>query len=111
MAKKKFNGILYKYTDEHTDSVYRFVVVDGEVTDIYVKCSRNKEVLITDKENYKEAYIVYFEGTPITQEQYEKYDPRLGLIACGLVVNGVNGVYYNPEHYEQERKKGIKRGY
>ncbi len=112
MAKrKKFNGVKYMYTDVHEDAVYRFVVVDGEVTDIYEKCTRNKEVLLTEKESRKEAMFVYFDGTPISKEQYDKYTPALGLIACGLVVNGANNKHYTPEYYERERKKGVKLGY
>lgn len=110
MKRKKFSGSVYMFINDYEDAVYRFDVVNGEVTDIWTRVCPGRENQITDPESRDEAMDCYMHGYRITKEQYDRYDSRLGLIACGLVENHVHADY-DEEYYESERAKGRKLGY
>lgn len=110
MARKR-NKIVYKFTNDHEDKVYRFEVLGNDVQKIFIKTSSTDENQITDIESFNEAMHCYLFGYKITKEQYDNYNPRYGLIACGLIENHTHNTHYNEKYYAKEREKGIKLGY
>lgn len=110
MRRRKFTGCKYYCTDVHEDAVYRYVYENGIQTDIYEKI-KGGEVLITHPESVNEALDATYYGFPITKEQYDKYDPTVGIIACGLLKNHQHGSHYNEEEYAKERAKGKRLGF
>lgn len=103
-------GHIYIKEDPLRTESGRFELADGEVKKIWVRVRPGVANPITDPESRDEAMDCYMHGYEISKEQYDRYDSRLGLIACGLVENHVHADY-DDEDFEKEGAKGRKFGY
>lgn len=112
MAKKSYPKTIYRVVDDTFTGVYRFVVYRHDRRDESQKVSRTEERTVPNNEySLDHAGYAFLFGIPITKEQYDNYDPKLGIIACGLIENHKNDIHYNDEYFAKERAKGIKLGY
>lgn len=112
MSKRKREYTIYRVIDDTHTGVYRFECRGSQRIREFIKTARDKEEEVPKEDYYqRHAYDAYAYGIPITKEQYDRYDPELGVIACGLIENHKNNIHYKDEYFAEERAKGIKRGY